>query len=235
MVFLVLCESYFQRGRKSILLKYNITSGTQNTVEVIASASDKYSGDVVIPQAITYNGKTYTVTGIADDAFSGCAEITSVVIGSKEATSENDVTNNLAAVKTRTAGVDGFTVGARAFKGCTNLQSVTLGEVVTSIGQNAFAGCTSLASVACESANPPAASTNTFGWYTYKNAVLTVPEAFSAVYQTTVPWSRFAKVTTGIGNVTVDNDAQPRKIFQNGRLIIRKNGKSYNLQGAEIK
>ncbi|MDO5525903.1 MAG: leucine-rich repeat protein [Prevotella sp.] len=216
-------------------LSYNITSSTQNTVEVIASASDKYSGDVVIPQAITYNGKTYTVIGIADDAFSGCTGITSVTVGSKETADGSNVTNNPVAVKTRAASVDGFIVGARAFKGCTNLQSATLGDVVTGVGDEAFAGCTSLMSVACESANPPGASENIFDDNTYRDAVLTVPEAFSAVYQTTAPWSRFAKVTTGIGNVTVDNDAQPHKIFLNGKLIIRKNGKSYNLQGVEIK
>ena len=31
-----------------------------------------YSGDVVIPSSVTYNGKTYTVTGINDGAFYGC-------------------------------------------------------------------------------------------------------------------------------------------------------------------
>lgn len=216
-------------------LSFNIISEIENVVEVTQPSAGEYFGDIVIPEQIVYNDKTYTVEGVADDAFSGCSGITSVTIGSKETTNETDVKNNPSAVKTRTVGNVGFIVGARAFKGCTNLQSVTLGEVVTSVGDEAFAGCTSLMSVACESANPPAASENTFEDNTYCDAVLTVPEAFSAVYQTTAPWSRFAKVTTGIGNVTVDNDAQPHKIFLNGKLIIRKNGKSYNLHGVEIK
>lgn len=216
-------------------LSFNIISEIENVVEVTQPSAGEYFGDIVIPEQIVYNDKTYTVVGVADDAFSGCSGITSVIIGSKEVTNESNVTNNPVAVKTRAAGTDGFIVGARAFKGCTNLQSVTLGDVVTGVGEEAFVGCTSLMSVACESANPPAASENTFEDNTYCDAVLTVPEAFSAVYQTTAPWSRFAKVTIGIGNVTVDNDAQPHKIFLNGKLIIRKNDKSYNLQGVEIK
>ena len=216
-------------------LSFVIISDTENTVEVGSALAGEYSGDIVIPEQILYDNKTYTVTGIIDEAFSGNASLTSVTIGGKELVNAKKVTDNPAAVKTRAAGAAGFIVGARAFKGCANLKSIILGDVVTGVGDEAFAGCTSLISVACEAANPPAASENTFDADTYRDAVLTVPEAFSAVYQTTNPWSKFAKVTTGIGSVTVENDALPYKTFQNGKLIIRKNGKSYNLQGAEIK
>ena len=38
---------------------YNITDGTNNTVEV---TYHKYTGSVVIPESVTYNGTTYSVT-----------------------------------------------------------------------------------------------------------------------------------------------------------------------------
>jgi hypothetical protein len=38
-------------------------------------------------------------------------------------------------------------LGAYAFKGCTRLSSVTIGNSVASIGKKAFAGCSSLSSV----------------------------------------------------------------------------------------
>lgn len=44
-------------------------SGTEATV---TSSSPQYSGNVVIPESVTYNGNTYSVTSIGMSAFSGC-------------------------------------------------------------------------------------------------------------------------------------------------------------------
>ena len=44
-------------------------SGTEATV---ARRSSAYSGNVVIPESVTYNGNTYSVTSIGMSAFSGC-------------------------------------------------------------------------------------------------------------------------------------------------------------------
>ena len=42
--------------------------------------SDRYSGDVVIPERVNYNGTTYPVTSIADHAMFNCPNLTSVTI-----------------------------------------------------------------------------------------------------------------------------------------------------------
>ena len=39
-----------------------------------------YSGAVVIPSTVTYNGKTYSVTSIGNFAFSECTSLTSITI-----------------------------------------------------------------------------------------------------------------------------------------------------------
>lgn len=215
-------------------VSFNIISDMENTVEVTRNETGEYAGDIVIPNQIVYNDKTYTVTTVASDAFSGCPNITTVTIGSTKTTNESNVTNNPSAARTRAEGTAGITVGERAFKNCSGLTALILGENVNSIGNEAFAGCTSLTNVTCESAKPAVASDNIFDKVIYSNATLTVPEAFSTVYQATNPWSLFANVKTDISSVLLNKANSPRKIFQNGKLIIRKNGKSYNLHGTKI-
>ena len=42
--------------------------------------SDEYSGSVVIPSSVAYNGTNYSVTSIGGSAFFGCSSLTSVTI-----------------------------------------------------------------------------------------------------------------------------------------------------------
>ena len=63
---------------------YNITNSKKLTVAVTyqgnsSSSYHEYSGDVVIPETVTYASKTYAVTRIGSDAFYGCS-LTSVTI-----------------------------------------------------------------------------------------------------------------------------------------------------------
>ena len=56
---------------------YNTISDT--IVEVL-SLSSEYSGSLVIPATVEYEGTTYKVTSIRRWAFSGCSGLTSVTI-----------------------------------------------------------------------------------------------------------------------------------------------------------
>ena len=86
--------------------------------------SNEYSGDIVIPETVTYNGESYSVTAIGSDAFDGCCGLTSVTI-------PNSVTN----------------IGKHAFGGCSSLTSLTIPNSVTSIGEWAFQYCSGLTSI----------------------------------------------------------------------------------------
>lgn len=55
-------------------LRYTILSTTDHTVEVMKS-SESMSGNVVIPQIVTYNGVDFTVTSIAKRGFASCYDI----------------------------------------------------------------------------------------------------------------------------------------------------------------
>ena len=62
-------------------LYYNTTSGT--TVEVTyQSGSTNYQGltTATIPETVTYDGTTYSVTSIGESAFDGCSSLTSITI-----------------------------------------------------------------------------------------------------------------------------------------------------------
>ena len=63
---------------------YYKINGNEATVTYYGSspfdASHRYSGSVVIPTTVTYNGTTYRVTAIDKDAFSYCSSLTSIVI-----------------------------------------------------------------------------------------------------------------------------------------------------------
>lgn len=104
-------------------INYELINKVQEAT-VVAKSSGKYSGDIVIPKHIEYNGNGYEVTSIEQNAFSECYDLLSATIG-------NSVVS----------------IGEKAFKACYGLTSVTFGNSITSIGQRAFEGCTSLTSV----------------------------------------------------------------------------------------
>ena len=61
---------------------YNI-NGNEATVTYQGSnpsSINGYSGEVVIPETISYGGVTYSVTAIGQDAFEYCSNLTSVKI-----------------------------------------------------------------------------------------------------------------------------------------------------------
>lgn len=67
-------------------IKYRLN--ISKTAEVLR---DDYSGDIVIPETVTYNNVTYRVTSLGDYCFSGCSSLTSIELPSGITFSEDDV------------------------------------------------------------------------------------------------------------------------------------------------
>ena len=100
---------------------YNLITKTKQAE--VTSGTTKYTGNVVIPENVEYEGVSYSVTSIGNSAFSGCDDLTTVNIP-KSVTS----------------------IGISAFYDCSSLTSVTIPNSVTSI-EGVFYGCSSLTSV----------------------------------------------------------------------------------------
>ena len=102
---------------------YNLTS-EDCSAKVTYNSTKYYSGSIVIPQSVTYDGIEYCVTSIGSQAFKGCSGLTSINIPSS-------VTN----------------IGSSAFQGCSGLKSITIPSSVTSIENYAFQNCSGLTSI----------------------------------------------------------------------------------------
>ena len=136
----------------------------------------KYTGDVVIPESVTYKNVKYSVTSIGEKAFqncsgltsvtipnsvtsigegafSGCSSLVSVTINSNSIVSKNYTSDSSLAqmfgtkVKEYNIGDSVTSIGSYAFSGCSGFTSIEIPNSVTSIGNAAFRNCSSLTSI----------------------------------------------------------------------------------------
>jgi hypothetical protein len=95
---------------------YNLNS-TEKTAEVTSNPY-KYTGSVIIPATVVYQGVEYDVTNIGNQAFSFCSALTSI-----------SISNSLVSISNE------------AFYYCPSLTSINIPNSVTSIGQLVFRHC----------------------------------------------------------------------------------------------
>ena len=127
---------------------YKVTKAGQTGGEVEFNApKDKKITKVTIPATVTVDGITYSVTGIAQNAFKGCTKLTSVTMGANVATIGANAFSGDTKLKTITIGKNVTTIGDKAFYKCAALKKITIPSKVTKIGKSAFEGCKSLKTI----------------------------------------------------------------------------------------
>ena len=109
-----------------------------NTVSVTKNYDDYYKGTVNIPQSVTNEGTSYSVTAIGESAFSACWDLTSVTIP-VGVTTIDDRAFYSSGYLTNISIPDGVkTIGNSAFDCCYSLSDITLPNSLEEIGEYAF-------------------------------------------------------------------------------------------------
>ena len=121
-ILLIVAIALPGRAFESGGISYTINSDSTS----VTVARGAYAGltNVNIPSSVSFEGKPYAVTGVADNAFSSCAGLKSISLPSS--------------LKT---------IGGSAFNGCTSLTEFTIPSKVDSIGSYALAHCDALTKV----------------------------------------------------------------------------------------
>ena len=142
-------------------LYYNITS--DSTVAVTYQEYYSYSNyasiyTVTVPETVTYDGTTYSVTSIGNNAFQHCRSLISVTIPNSITSIGNNAFVDCSSLTSITIPNSVTSIGNNAFRKCSSLTSITIPNSVTSIGDGVVGSCSSLKSVIWDAKNTVSAS-----------------------------------------------------------------------------
>ena len=162
---------------------YDLIDGKAAEVTYKGPRSDtgqSYSGEVVIPEKVTYKGVEYPVDGIGYFAFYDCSNLTSITI-------PNSVTS----------------IGIQTFYGCSSLTTITIPNSVTSIGGAAFAYCSALTSITI-----PNSVTSIGGvafYYCTGLTTITIPNSVTSIEGNAFRYCSFTSIKVDADNNKYDS------------------------------
>ena len=189
---------------------YNL-SGKTKTAEV-TNSPNRYSGynDIIIPEAVDYQGITYQVTQIGDeafrasnllsisipesitiignDAFANCRKLSSLVLPN----SVQDIGKNaFNSSKLSSINIpDGITIiRTGTFSHCSSLRSIKIPDTVTSLESGVFYSCSALDSVSLSANLTAIGSTCFYGCESLTSIVCMakdVPKVKSSTFENTI-------------------------------------------------
>ena len=209
-------------------INYQAIDADEPQVKVVSQATKAgEETNVVLPEAVEYNGVTYAVTTIGEEAY------------------VNDNT-----VVSFTAPETLVEISARAFMSCVNLSEVTLNNGLKVIGDAAFSGCNALT----EFSIPASVEYVGFKAFTDCKSLTDIYYDGTKAEWDALPYTGLAGIAksvtihfndgeteggkgniVGISNANADEAQKDGKFVENGQIVIYKNGKKYNAAGAEIK
>ena len=178
-------------------LYYKIYDSTQVSVvhpRTSTSDSNYVSGDLIIPETVSYCGTTYTVTELKTHnfmmgAFFNCKTLTSVYVPNT-VKSMGDYVFGYCSSLVSVHLPDSITViPSEAFKGCTALPTITLGRCVSRINSDAFLHCWSLMEMHLLNNVAPSVGYRAL-WDIPDSASVYIPCGSTASYMSVQEWSQ---------------------------------------------
>ena len=200
-------------------LYYNILDADAKTVEVTSGGDGvTYSVTVDVPRSVAFDGITYMVKGIGENAFNNHYEIHALSIADGiETIADRAVAScpNLSELRLpstlKSIGVRAFdythiknpvlpegleSIGNYAFSSCYNLTKVTLPSTLTSFGGNIFNN-SRLSVVISYIQEPSAIGDNVFYTGNDNHLTLYVPSGTKSAYESKAGWNNFTKIYEG--------------------------------------
>ena len=129
-------------------LYYKVTSNTTPyTVEVSKLSNASRLTSVDIPEKVDYNGVTYIVTSLGQEAFKKSKFLVSITIPNNVEMIGNNCFEESKKLKEVNLPNSLTNIGWWAFSGCTSLTTIIIPNSVMSLGMGAFSACSSLKSI----------------------------------------------------------------------------------------
>lgn len=199
------------------------------------AASDYYTGRVVIPEQISYNGRTYPVLSIGENAFAGQENLISVQLPSSLRAVSSCAFLGCTSLQQVSVPQGIVFFASCAFTGCTSLQQISLPRQAELVDSLTFYCCASLTSFVlphcvrtvcqgalehlpaitdlyCYSSEPPVAEQGSFSLADQQHCTLHVPSEAVSRYQESPVWSDFCRI------VALSDDEYLAQNYQRGDI-----------------
>ena len=180
-----------------------------------------------------------TVTEIDDRAFENCRLLSSVKFAENGALTRigNWAFYNCHELKNVVIPEGVTSVGYAAFYGCTYLESLTLPSSVQQVNDNGFALCAKMKKMHVNAIVPPTIQAKTFEDVD-RSIPVYVPDESVEAYKSDLYWKEFniqgkSNVPNSVEN-TLSTTTNNQKLLRNGQLLILREGKTYNVMGAQV-
>ena len=142
----------------------NYTPKASDHTATVAKYTTPYSGNIVIPEKITYEDVEYTIVGTAPNAFVDCVDLTSVSLPATCVSIGRNCFKGCTSLTVSPIPATATSVGTGVFNGCTNLEEVTIVPGWSKPVSEEFANCPNLKRlIIAEGPNPVVMKVNAFG------------------------------------------------------------------------